>query len=112
MNPLAKRIRKMESAVVEQRGNVILDYWDDALDSDPEAAELRKQLNQQFESSTIKPPVFFMPDKDSDTRRWYWYCMTNPQAREILNALSRKVDKYVDSIGGLFAERKREPKKQ
>ena len=36
MNPLAKRIRKMEAAVVQQRGNVILDYWNDALDSDPE----------------------------------------------------------------------------
>jgi len=109
MNQLAKRIRKMESAVVAQTWGLISDYWDDALASDPEAAELRKQLNEQFESSTIKPPVFFMPDKDSDSRQWYWFCMTNPQAREILNALGRKVDKYVDSIGGLFAERKREP---
>ena len=86
MNPLAKRIRKMEAAVVEQRGNVILDYWDDALDSDPEAEELRKQLDDLYDASERKPPVFFMPDKDSDTRQWYWFCMTNPQAREILRA--------------------------
>ena len=107
MNPLAKRIRKMEAAVVEQRGNVILDYWDDALDSDPEAEELRKQLDEQFESSTIKPPVFFMPDKDSDTRRWYWFCEKYPPAREILEAMTHKVNKYVDSIGGFYAERKK-----
>lgn len=69
MNQLAKRIGKLREAVTTQMMALLHDYWDDALASDPEAAALSKQLNALFDASTLKPPVFFMPSEDSDTRR-------------------------------------------
>lgn len=108
MSSLNNRISKLEQAAFGRMWDHLFTYWDQALEGDTEAEELREQLYQVIDTSELTPPCFFMPDIPEDGRRWHWVIDQDPQAQLIIDKLTKKVDKYIDSKGGIFAPKLRQ----
>lgn len=103
---LKSRIIKLSDMYTEAVYGLINDYWQEAMDHNPEAATLWKEYNDLVEASDLKPPCVFQPDQDYNLRKQNWIMLQDEKAAQIVDILLKYVDSYVESIGGIFAEPK------
>jgi hypothetical protein len=103
---LKRRVIKLSDTYLNAVYGLINEYWEEAMDHNPEAAALWDEFDKLVEESPLKPPCMFRPNEDSYLRKRNWVMLKDERAGQIVNTLLRYVDSYVDSKGGIFAEPK------